>query len=233
MLLDGGVFLLFSYGLMILHECAHVLAALSLKCNVEKVVIYPFGCEASVSQHHHLSLVERILLYGAGPFVHLVMAAALELLLRLDWISIVMHEYLLTVNLNTLLFNLFPVYPLDGYHIAHALLLSVLPYRRALILSIILSFAGLGLLYQFRPAESFVYVMCLGLLLLIQIIKLIQLKKEMKQFYLARYAGCRHRDDLCHSQFDLFVYKQNWILRNEQILSEKALLKKLLKLEGK
>ncbi|MBP3399511.1 MAG: hypothetical protein J6K75_07125 [Erysipelotrichaceae bacterium] len=230
--LGAGKIVFFCYGIMFLHELAHICAALFFGHKIEKVTVYPFGLCAQIQQTHSLHLFQRILLYGAGPFVHICMFIILEVLLKMHFISVVMSDYLCQINLNYLLFNCLPVFPLDGYHLFHALFLVVLPYRKALYMSCILSFAGIGFLWLMNP-NSLIYLICTVILLMINIMNCASMQRQIRMFYLSRYLHPETYKDKYHFCDDLFVYCTNWMNVNGKIISEKQMLKKILKLEGK
>ena len=75
----------FCYGIMVLHEFAHVMAAVILHCPVEKIVIYPFGLCAEIKMTELLSFSGRLFLYGAGACAHLVVFGVLYIKFNFYW----------------------------------------------------------------------------------------------------------------------------------------------------
>ena len=229
MMLRAERWVFFCYGIMMFHEFAHVMAASLLHCSIEKVVVYPFGLCAEISNTELLSFSQRLFLYGAGAGAHLVVFGVLSLLRESRLISLLMFEYMAQINMNYLLFNLLPVYPLDGYQILLSFLYLVLPYRYALFLSELSSFL---MLYLFVMRSSFRVVIVLSGMILfgINMFRCFGLRKEMHHFYLKRYLFPVERSYKIHQIEDCFVYHRNLIMNENEILDERKLLKKILKL---
>ena len=229
MMLKAQRWVFFCYGVMMMHECAHVLAGMIFRCSVEKVMVYPFGLIAEIKETESLCFLERLFLYGAGPCVHLVVFLWLNLMHQLGWVSVVMHDYCVQLNLNYLLFNLMPVYPLDGYQILLSFLYLFLPYRFALYLSEWISLVVLFLFVVYSP-HTIVILISFLMLLSINGIRCFRLRKEMHQFYLKRYLRTRNYPSKIHHFEDCFVYRNNLVVKENEICNEKMLLKKILKL---
>ena len=229
MMLKAQRWVFFCYGVMFMHEFAHVLSAWYLKCPVEKVMIYPFGLYAEMKDTESLSFLFRLFLYGSGPCVHLIVFIMIEVLKSFHLISVVMHDYCIQLNLNYLLFNLLPVYPLDGYQIMLSFLYCFLPYRSALILSEMFSFVVLFLFMFYSPQTIVIFISFL-ILLSMNVIRCFRLTREMHQFYLKRYLNGVNYQSKIHRFEDCFVYRNNLIIKENEILNEKMLLKKILKL---
>ncbi len=229
MMLRAERWVFFCYGIMVFHEFAHVMAASILRCPVEKIVIYPFGLCAEIKKTELLTFYNRLFLYGAGACAHLVVFGVLSLLRRCHMISIVMFEYMIQMNMNYLLFNLLPVFPLDGYQILLSFLYLFLPYRYALYFSELISFLTVCLFLIISPLRMVILIS--GLILLgINVFRCIKLKQEMHHYYLRRYLFPVETPCKIHRIEDCFVYNRNIIVKENEILDEKKLLKKILKL---
>lgn len=101
-------FLLFSF----LHEIGHCLMACFLKFEINRLVVLPFGAFLSLNDFGKHQVIEEILVVITGPIVNLIM------------MLILYDTFLAKINLFILVFNLLPIYPLDG----SKLLLLVLSY---------------------------------------------------------------------------------------------------------
>lgn len=223
LMLDGSRWVFFCYGLMAVHECAHVLAAFVLGCHVEKIMIFPFGFCAVIEHDESLSFSKRIMLYGAGALVHVFVM--IGLLLIQDMMSIVRREYMFQINLNYLLFNLLPVYPLDGYHLMLSIFYVFFPYRFSQFFSMVISWLFLFVFF-ISSSGTFVDGLCAVLLGMLQIYRATCLKQKMNVFYLHRLVQPCQGTVKIHHLDDLYVYRCNV----SQQMSEKMLIKKILKL---
>ena len=227
-MLNAGRWVFFCYGLMLLHELAHVFCAFLFKCHVPFITIYPFGLCAEVEGTDFLAFSQRLLLYSAGACVHLVVFAVIEGMYRMDAVSLIMKDYLFQLNMNYLLFNLLPVYPLDGYQIFISFLYVLFPYRKALWISQGISFCVL--IWLIGSSGSLVVVLSCILLMLMNGMRCVQFEKLTNIFYLKRYLSELNYPLKCHCFDDLYVYKTNVKMERNGCLSEKMMLKKILKL---
>lgn len=134
------------FACVFLHELGHSLVARKLGLNVREIVLLPIGGVATISgtprRHWH-----EVLIAAAGPAVNVVLAVVLGALLWLTGSvetllaaglpvqpSPSRHTLLLglfSANVALALFNLLPVFPLDGGRILRALLAMRVGQRRA------------------------------------------------------------------------------------------------------
>jgi Zn-dependent protease len=121
---------------VVLHELGHCLTARRFGIGTRRILLLPIGGMADMEEIPRQPSRE-ILMTLAGPAVNFVIAGALWLAtLRIPEIvplySVPGLAYeLLVWNLAMGLFNLVPVFPMDGGRIFRALLATKLPYVRA------------------------------------------------------------------------------------------------------
>ena len=65
--------------------------------------------------------VNEILIAMGGPLSIYVSSFLLYVLYEFGFISMSFYEYLFDINLNIFLFNILPIYPLDGGRVLHGL----------------------------------------------------------------------------------------------------------------
>lgn len=85
-----------------LHELAHILVARIFGLRVQALTITPVGECATIKDIERLHILKRILISMAGPFVSLCLCLMFY------------KSFVGKANLVILLFNLLPIYPLDG-----------------------------------------------------------------------------------------------------------------------
>ena len=102
-----------------LHEAGHALAARMRGYVVRELTLYPFG--AAMGMGEEMDPVSNVVVGLAGPLANLLGAA---LLIALWWLFpatyLFTHPFLYA-NLGIALFNLLPVYPLDGSRVVRGL----------------------------------------------------------------------------------------------------------------
>ncbi len=117
------------------HEMGHVLVSKILKYEIENVTIYPFGGITKLYKEINVPLKNDFLLAIAGFLAQLI------LLIVINLINLNTHTYNTFIEYNTLifLFNLLPIYPLDGFFILETLLNKIFSFKKSYNLSTILS----------------------------------------------------------------------------------------------
>jgi Zn-dependent protease/Tfp pilus assembly protein PilF len=135
------------FGIVLLHEFGHALACRQVGGKAERIVLWPLGGIAYVNPPPRPGALLWSIV--GGPLVNLLLV---PVTLGLSWLvdqtvpldhlrpAALFCQTLTYVNLGLLVFNLLPIYPLDGGQILHALLWFVLGRARSLALC-----CGLGL----------------------------------------------------------------------------------------
>jgi len=143
------------FGMVLLHELGHCLACRRVGGQADEILMWPLGGLAFVSppRNPRAFLITTI----GGPMVNLVfcvLAAGILLLtgrsvpinpLALGYGVDVVHE-LYVVNYVLLLFNLLPIYPLDGGRLFQELLWLKLGYQRSTLIATQVGMVGALLL---------------------------------------------------------------------------------------
>lgn len=118
-----AILMLFAF----IHEIGHLLAGLILKLKPKLIRITPFGLSITFEGYgekiHNNINRKRILLALAGPVTNIILVIIFMLIP--DWNFIVSKEILVYSNLIIAMFNLMPIYPLDGGRILE----NVLKYK--------------------------------------------------------------------------------------------------------
>jgi len=129
--------------IVFIHEMGHYFMAKAFKWRVRKVMLWVFGGVMETEEHGNQSIKEDILVTIAGPIQHIFIYILLFFLLESGILSEVIFNMAMSYNTVILLFNLLPIWPLDGGKLLFTLLSVKYPYRKALegiiILSMILS----------------------------------------------------------------------------------------------
>lgn len=96
----------------VIHEIGHIIAGLILKMKVRKIEIMPLGLTASFYMNFNdkSSKIKEIFVTLAGPLTSLGLAILCS---NVDLKYITVQEAVYS-NILILLFNLIPIYPLDG-----------------------------------------------------------------------------------------------------------------------
>ena len=187
--------------LLFIHEIGHFLMASIFKYETKKIVFYPFGGVSYFNHFINIPLCNEILILVMGPIFQLL---GFYFLINFSFfqnnITIVKN-----INYSILLFNLLPIYPLDGGKILNVFINYLIPYSKSFKISYIVSYS-----FIFILGLNFLYKPCLNLLLVI-ILLLVKVSLELKKynyylekFYLERYLY-------------KFKFKKTKIIRNSKM----------------
>jgi len=100
-----------AYLFIIMHELSHMIVALLLNVDIQEITLLPFG--ATARYIGKINPLKEFLIAIAGPFATLIFAFFYH------------HDTYFKVNILILLFNLIPIYPLDGGRILKVILIFI------------------------------------------------------------------------------------------------------------
>jgi Zn-dependent protease len=141
--------------IVLTHEFGHALACRSVGGRANQIILWPFGGVAYVSPPQRPGAVLWSIV--AGPLVNVVLVPILSVIWWLGyyyagWSDT--HRDLLNyldavwvINVVLLVFNILPIYPLDGGKILYALLWFILGQARSLLAATIIGFIGIAILF--------------------------------------------------------------------------------------
>ncbi len=171
------VFLLALFTCVLLHEFGHILMARRFGVRTPDVILLPIGGLARLERMPE-EPKQELLIAAAGPAVTLVIALALFGTLRLvgapvddasqlDPGRVGLVQQVMWVNVVLLLFNLLPIFPMDGGRMLRALLAMRLGLRRATRIAarvgqggaLLLGFWGLGFFERWGFGSNIVLVL--------------------------------------------------------------------------
>jgi Zn-dependent protease len=137
------------FGIVLLHEFGHALACRQTGGTADQIVLWPLGGIAFVNPPRRPGAM--LWSIAAGPLVNVVLFPILSLVLSLarpgpeaiessDLYLLIWHVW--QINLGLLIFNMLPVYPLDGGQILRALLWFPLGEIRSLQIASVVGLIG-------------------------------------------------------------------------------------------
>ncbi|KAA9023122.1 M50 family metallopeptidase [Niallia endozanthoxylica] len=100
--------------IVMMHELGHACAAAFFSWRIKRISLLPFGGVAEVDEHGNRPLKEEALVTLAGPLQHLWMIGLAFILYQLSLMPEYFYMIFVDYNLMVLLFNLLPIWPLDG-----------------------------------------------------------------------------------------------------------------------
>lgn len=145
-----GLFLAL-FGIVLIHEFGHALACKSVGGRAERIVLWPLGGVAFVQPPQRPGAVLWSII--AGPLVNVVLVpitAVAYFLTVADPLSPVgdfelFMSSLVLMNLGLLIFNMLPIYPLDGGQVLMSVLWYIIGRAKAMQIVGIIGLIGAGL----------------------------------------------------------------------------------------
>lgn len=179
--LYGALLTLLLFGVVLLHELGHALAAQRYKVPVHDIVLLPIGGVARLSRMPDKPAHELVVA-AAGPAVNLALIllltpvvvgglalqalggggpVALPVLTEPGLFNLI--TFLLVINVSLLAFNMLPAFPMDGGRVLRAGLALRLPYSRATDIAAIIGRAFAVLFGIFGLLSGNLFLALIGL----------------------------------------------------------------------
>ena len=132
-------------GIIFVHEMGHAAAASFFSWRIKKITLLPFGGVAEMEEHGNRPLKEEAIVVLAGPLQHIWMVALAYLLLLFNLIPEDLFLLFFHYNVMIFIFNLIPVWPLDGGKLIFMLLSLKNSFPIAHRLTLLISFTSVGI----------------------------------------------------------------------------------------
>lgn len=138
---------IFVFTLILFHELGHFETAKILKYKVDKIYLYPTGGISKFTSELNTSFTKELLVLINGPIVQIIV----YLLIKNIYPYARSLIFLKNIHYSILLFNLLPIYPLDGGKLLNLLLSKILSFRKSFNYTIYLSYIVIGIFILFIP----------------------------------------------------------------------------------
>ena len=167
-------FIIFS-AIIIVHETGHIVGAWIFKWKIDKVILLPFGGITIFKESIDKSLKQELIIALLGPLFQI-----LFYLIFKD--NATFNHY----NMAILLFNLLPIYPLDGSKILNIFFNELVSFKKSHILTIVVSEITLFFLL-FKTRINLLLLLILFFLIVEIIKEFVKHKYYFNRFLLERY----------------------------------------------
>ena len=210
----------FLFSLLAVHELSHCIMAAFFHLPIESVNIYPFGLCAQMPVLRWQPLLIQLCVFMAGPSVHLIAPFILNALYNHHLISAAFLDWCLGINMQLLLFNCLPIYPLDGSGILFALLNCILPVKKSIVMLHTLSLVCILLVFgMIIDISASSVITALTLIVL----NLQALKTRAAVFHdacLYRITVSEVYPLFVHKQDDFFLFRHNIYHKENRLIEE-------------
>ena len=165
--------------LILVHELGHLFISLLFKWNIDKIIILPFGGLTKYNEIINRPLIEEFLVAISGIILQLIFYNFIKYYID--------YKYFSFINYFIILFNLIPIYPLDGSKILNVFFNIITSYKNSLNLTLIVSYIFIIifslLFFNINKIIAFILIF-----LMLEVNKLKKVKNELfNKFLLERY----------------------------------------------
>ena len=146
--------------IIIIHETGHLIFLKNFKVSVTKLTIYPFGGLIETDKLINFSPLKELLISIGGLLNQLILYILFFYLYKYNLINTYTYNLFLSINTSLILFNIIPIYPLDGYIILNSIFNIYIPYLKSNVLSLIISIITLiiFILYSYNYKINSIFV---------------------------------------------------------------------------
>lgn len=117
--------------IVFVHEMGHAISAHFFSWRIKSIMLLPFGGVAEVDEYGNRSLKQELIVILSGPVQHLWLQGGAYVLHITNVIGSADYQLFTFYNASILLFNLLPVWPLDGGKLLFILFSNYFPYKKA------------------------------------------------------------------------------------------------------
>ncbi|WP_409297455.1 M50 family metallopeptidase [Peribacillus sp. SCS-26] len=154
--------------IILVHELGHAAAARYFSWRIKAIRLLPFGGALVTEEHGNRALKEELAVTLAGPLQHVWLCGVSYILYQADVIMLDAFQDFFYMNLVIFLFNLLPIWPLDGGRLMLILLSAWLPFLEAHKYTVYASFlfagTGIAACLVFAPLNLNMWAMALFIL---------------------------------------------------------------------
>ncbi len=212
--------------LIIIHELGHFLMAKLFKWNIDKIKIYPYGGCVKFSESLNKPIYQEFLILICGPLFQMIGFLFLTFLFNKGLIFYQDYLAIKSYNYTLLLFNLLPIYPLDGGKIFNLVCNYFFNYKSGNKLVIIISYILSIIILIFNKNYNLLLMI---ILLLVEITRYLKnqnfiYNKFLLERYLNNYNFKKHK--VIKDYKKMYRDRKHVIKLNENYVTEKEYLKK-------
>lgn len=167
--------------LIVVHEIGHFLGAKIYKWKIEKIVILPFGGITIFNEVLSKRLFEELIILILGPLFQIIFYFLYTNIFGFN-------ELLYNYHYSLLLFNMLPIFPLDGFKLLNLLFNKFCAFKISHLISMFISFITIILIFILANYKhNFIMVLALIFLIFKNINELYYHNLLFNKFLLERY----------------------------------------------
>ena len=210
--------------LIIVHEFGHLFTALIYKWNLKNITIYPFGGCVKFDDKLNRPIKEELLILISGPLFQILFFFFLYYLFSKGYITYRNINIIKKYHYTLLIFNLLPIYPLDGGRILNLIFNYFIPYKKSNKIIIIISIVAMMIALCFYKNINF---FLMGILLFIEIISYLNrqdylynrflLERFINNYNYKKYKIIKNKDLMYKDKRHIILYKDKYVTEKEYL----------------
>ena len=201
---------------LLVHELGHIFSALIFKWHIKKIIVLPLGMMLKFEDNLNKPLIEELIISISG------------IIFQLIFIKLV-HNYYLVLSSNIILiFNILPIYPLDGSKVINIILNKITNFKTSYFLTLLISFITIIILISISIINRSLIFIISFLPLLINLIELITNRDNVfikflleRYLYNIKFKKYKYINSIKYMKRDYYHY----LIKGNNIIDEKEYLK--------
>ena len=127
------------YLILFIHEIGHVLTMSLFNINIKQIIFYPYGGVINSDILINTNSIKILVISLGGIFIQLLLFLITYIFFRINLIDYYYFKIFNKYNLYIILFNLLPIYPLDGFKLVNSLLELFFSFIKSIKISLMLN----------------------------------------------------------------------------------------------
>ncbi|MBP3841055.1 MAG: hypothetical protein IK997_02880 [Bacilli bacterium] len=214
---------IFVFLLIFFHEIGHFETARLFKYKVDKIYLYPTGGISKFTSELNTSFIKELLVLINGPLMQIIIYFLIKTIYPYQRPLI----YLKNIHYSILMFNLLPIYPLDGGKLLNLFLNKIFSFRKSFNYTIYLSYIVIGIFIILIPNHFKINYIFMVIFLIYKTTEEYKNRNYyFDKFILERYLYSYNFNKLCivKSLNDFKKEYKHILNNNEKIYTEKEYL---------
>lgn len=214
--------------ILVFHELGHFFLMKINSIDVKSITLYPYGGMIKSNMLINTNSFKVFIISLGGIISQLILMGIMFLLYKINFVSNVYYDIFFKYNISIIVFNLLPIYPLDGFKILNSILELFLSFRISLNISFLVNIFSLIVFFVYL----YVYKVSNYLIIIFLLVNLFNYIREIKyilnKFYVERiiynikYKGLvsvNSIDDLYKNKFNYIggIDEKNFLLSKYNI----------------
>jgi len=210
--------------IIVIHEFGHVITIILLKYDIESINIYPFGGITKINKPINSKIIHDILIAVSGVLFQYIIVNIICIFNIFEYQTVYIIK---SYNIILIVFNLFPIVPLDGSKLFESILNMFFSYKKSFHITFIISVLSIILFINYNMINSLNNYLIIALLIFYTYRYYIDFKYIFNKFLLERVLykfsykkiknNTKNIDDLRREYKHYFKGKNKYVSEEEKI----------------